>query len=181
MRTPEDTPTDPDALLRYGRVVSVDLAAARCAVALDDGDGAETPPLRWIAPRMGDLARVWAPPSVGEQVLVICPGGEIGAGLVLGGIVSQANPAPSDQPLALARFADGAVLSYDPAAHQLAFLLPAGATAQLVADGGISITGDIALSGTLSATGDVLADGISLASHTHGGVQAGGSSTGGPE
>ena len=181
MRTPEDTATDPDALLRYGRVVSVDLAGARCTVALDDGDVVSTPPLRWIAPRMGQMLRAWAPPSEGEQVLVICPGGEIGAGLVLGGITCTANPAPSDQPVALLRFSDGAVFSYDPTTSALLLQLPSGATTTLVSDGGIAITGDIQLSGTLNASGDVVADGISLKSHTHGGVQAGGASTGEPE
>jgi len=178
MRTPEDVPTDPDALLRYGRIASVDHGAARCTVQLDDG--VETPPLRWIAPRMGET-RVWIPPSAGEQVQVICPGGEIGAGLVLGGIGSAANPAPASDAAPLIVFKDGAQIRYDPDAHELSIVLPAGATTSLISGGGIAVTGDVTLTGQLTASVDVIADGISLNSHTHGGVQAGGSQTGAPQ
>lgn len=177
MRTPEDAPTDPDALARYAVVASVDLAAARCTVTLDDG--VESPPLPWLAPRMGE-ARAWLPPSVGEQVLLICPGGEIGAGLVLGGVPSDANPAPIDEPVALIRFKDGAIVSYDPEAHELLVQLPSGATTVLASDGGIDLIGDVTLTGSLTASGDVVAGSVSLQNHKHGGVQAGGSQTGGP-
>ena len=182
MRTPQDVPTDPDALLRYVTVASLDLAAARCTVMIDAGgqEGpVESPPLPWLAPRMGET-KAWLPPSVGEQALLLCPGGEIGAGIVLGGVVSNANPAPIDEPVALLRFKDGAGLSYDPDAHELLLQLPSGATTVLVSDGGIDIVGDIALTGRLTASDDVLADGISLRNHKHGDVQSGGSQTGGP-
>lgn len=48
--------------------------------------------------------------------------------------------------------------------------------------GGATITGNINVtSGTVSVTGgDVIADGISLKTHVHGGVESGGSNTGGP-
>lgn len=192
MRTPEDTATDPDALLRCGRVQSVDLSAARCTVMLDDEDGAESPPLRWIAPRMGELAKVWLPPSVGEQVVVLCPGGEIGSGLVLGGIACNANPAPIDEPLALIRFSDGAILSYDPEAHELLIQLPAGATTVLMSDGGVDITGNVnitgkvdvsdnvTVTGKVTASVDVVGGGKSLKTHKHGEVTSGTSLTGAP-
>lgn len=47
--------------------------------------------------------------------------------------------------------------------------------------GGASFGGDVAVTGTLTATVDVEADGIELTTHTHGGVEAGGDSTGPPE
>lgn len=40
--------------------------------------------------------------------------------------------------------------------------------------------GRMLINGTLELTGDVIAGGVSLRSHTHGGVMPGGSSTGGP-
>lgn len=183
MRTPQDVPTDPDALLRYVSIASVDLAQARCTVTIDAGaehDPVESPPLPWLAPRMGET-KAWLPPSVGEQALLLCPGGEIGAGIVLGGVVSNAHPAPIDEPVALLRFRDGAGLSYDPDAHELLLQLPSGATTVLVSDGGIDIVGDINVTGSLTASDDVLADGISLKSHVHGGVQGGSSHTGSPQ
>lgn len=177
MRTPEDIDTDPDGIVRLGRVMSVDLAAARCTVSFDDD--AESPPLRWIEARMG-ATRTWSPPSVGEQVILLCPAGEIAAAVVLRGLVSEAHPAPGASTRELIQFEDGAVLAYDPAAHKLEAVLPAGGTISVVADGGIAITGDITLTGKLTASDDVIAAGKSLKSHKHGNVQAGAAQTGTP-
>jgi len=178
MRTPEDIETDADGLIRLGKVASVDLAGARCTVTIDDD--AETPPLPWIERAMG-ATRTWSPPAVGEQVVVICPAGEIAAAIVLRGIPSDQFAAPGNTARELIRFADGAEIAYDPESHELEAVLPGGATMMLVADGGITITGDITLTGKLTATGDVIADGKSLKGHTHSGVQAGGASTGAPQ
>ena len=183
MRTPEDTPTDPDALLRYARIVRVDAATARVTVEIDEG--VISPPLRWLAPRMGDT-KAWCPPSVGEQVLLLCPAGEIGAGIVLGGVVSNANPAPVASALPLLTFKDGAALSYDPDSHELAFTLPAGASTRLVSDGGIVLTGPVAITGALevsediAAQGDVTAGDVSLQGHRHGQVATGQAQSGPP-
>lgn len=177
MRTPEDIDTDPDGIVRLGRVMSVDLAAARCTVSFDDD--AESPPLRWMEARMG-ATRTWSPPSVGEQVILLCPAGEIAAAVVLRGLVSDDHPAPGASTRELIQFEDGAVLAYDPAAHKLEAVLPAGGTISLVADGGIAITGDIALTGKLTASDDVIAAGKSLKTHKHGNVQAGSAQTGTP-
>lgn len=169
MRSPESTLTDPDELIRFGHVVSVDLAAGTCEVEIDDN--LRTGPIRWAAPRMGQT-RVWAPPAVGEQVLVLCPAGEIGAAIALGGITCDAFPLPGNGVTDLVRFRDGAVLSYDPQAHVLAFALPDG--------GKLALTGDLAVSGTITAQGDVTGAGISLATHRHGSVQGGSGQSGGP-
>jgi phage baseplate assembly protein V len=188
MRTPEDHETDADDLLRIGTVASVDLAGARITVLLDDDSEngpVETGPVRWIAPRMG-AARVWLPPSEGEQVVLFCPAGEVAGALALGGLVCEPNPAPASTDIALIDFADGAVLSYDPSAHALTFTLPGGGTLAIVAPGGVSIEGDVAITGNVDVTGtvtasdDVIGGGISLNSHTHGGVQSGGSNTAPP-
>lgn len=171
-RTPEDTPTDPDALIRVGIVASVDLESGTCTVTLDEDDGAETHGIRWLHPRMG-TTQAWLPPSVGEQVLVLCPGGEIGAAIAIGGIHSNAFPPPIDEATPLLRFADGATLSYDPQAHELLMQLPSGATTVLISDGGVDIVGNVAIegdvtvSGTLTASTDVIGGGKSLKTHTH--------------
>lgn len=177
MRTPEDAPTDPDGLIRLGAIASVDLGAARCTVTMDEG--VESPPLRWIETRHGKT-RTWSPPAEGEQVVLLCPAGEIGAAVVLRGLCCDNHPVAGNSLKELIRFDDGAEISYDPEAHELEVYLPAGATASIVADGGIAITGDITLTGKLTASDDVIADGKSLKSHKHGGVQAGGAQTGTP-
>ncbi len=188
-RTPEDTPTDADALIRVAVVASVDLAAGTCTVTLDDpeggGDEAESPPIRWLHPRMGEI-RGWLPPSVGEQGLLLCPGGELGAGVFVGGLHCNAFPPPIDDPVALLRFSDGAALSYDPTAHELLLQLPSGATTVLVSDGGIDLQGDVSITGnvtvseTLTANTDVIGGGKSLKDHRHTGVSAGSAQSGPP-
>lgn len=67
---------------------------------------------------------------------------------------------------------------------------PTGSRIRLHADGSISLspasgtvslTGDLHVSGTVTAGQDIVAAGISGRGHTHGGVQAGGASTGRPQ
>lgn len=186
MRSPESTPSDPDELIRFGRIASVDLAAARCTVTLDeDGpDGgasgeAVTGPIRWIEGRAGQT-RTWSPPSVGEEVVLLCPGGMIGSAVALRGLANSDNTPPNTTRTEMVKFSDGAILSYNPEGHALAFALPAGATLGITSRGGITIEGDIALTGRLTASDDVIASGKSLKNHTHGGVQSGSSQTGAP-
>lgn len=187
-RTPEDAPTDADALIRVAVVASVDLATGTCTVTLGDaegGDDAESPPVRWLHVRMGEIA-AWAPPCVGEQGLLLCPAGELGAGVFVGGLHSGSFPPPIDEPVALIRFKDGATFSYDPDAHELLLQLPSGATTVLASDGGITlvgevgIVGDVNVAGTVSASEDVIGGGKSLKNHRHSGVSSGGSQTGIP-
>lgn len=177
MRTPEDTPTDADQLIRFGTIASVDLGAARCVVELDDD--ALTGPIRWIEMRMGKT-RTWSPPSVGEQVVLLCPAGEIGAAVALRGLVSNAFVALGDSLTEIIEFLDGCALSYDPEAHALAFVLPGGATFRVVASGGTTLDGPLHCTGDISSDGDVKAGAISLTNHKHSGVAAGAAVSGVP-
>ncbi|BAV65754.1 phage baseplate assembly protein V [Sphingobium cloacae] len=158
-------------LARIGTVASVDHAARTCTV--ETGD-IVTGPLPWMAVRAGRMT-IWSPPSVGEQVLLICPEGDTEAGIILPGLYSDDNPAPSDSAdEVVIAFEDGARLSYDMAAHGLSATLPEGGTVDLEADGGIRIKGDVSVEGTIRATGliksddDVWAENISLKHHGHG-------------
>ncbi|WP_338401570.1 phage baseplate assembly protein V [Sphingomonas ursincola] len=185
----EDIPLDPATLIRLGVIASVDLQAARCTVRCGDPEEGEmeTPAIRWIMPRCGDT-RIWSPPTVGEQVVLLCPDGEIGAAVALTGITRDSFPALGSTLQERIDFADGAQLRYDPEAHHLEALLPDGATATITApagltinaEAGVTINGDVTLNGTLTATEDVVAAGISLKSHKHGGTQPGGGQTGTP-
>lgn len=170
---------DPDSLagnmLRLGTVASVDVAQARCTVRL--AEDAVTGPLPWLARASTGLA-VWAPPSVGEQVAVLCPDGELAAGLVLPGIYSTANPAPAETDTYSLHFGDDALIRYDPETAELTISLPAGGKVSITAN--VDISGDLAVDGEITATGDVRAGSISLNSHKHGGVQGGSGQTGAP-
>lgn len=182
MRSPESTPSDPDELIRFGRIASVDLAAARCTVTLDE-DGAsgdaETGPIRWIEGRAGQT-RTWSPPSVGEEVVLLCPGGMIGSAVALRGLANNDYPPAGNSLIEGVIYADGAVLSYDPEEHILSISLPTHGAIEIAAPGDITINGNVAITGRLTASDDVIASGKSLKNHTHGGVQSGSSQTGAP-
>jgi phage baseplate assembly protein V len=47
----------------------------------------------WIALRAGDVVD-WCPPSIGEQVIVFSPNGDLTQGKVLAGLFSAESPAP---------------------------------------------------------------------------------------
>ena len=190
MNDRSDTVGDPAQILREARVVSVDRAAATCVVAIGDPDGEDgevkSYGIPWLAARSGETV-VWSPPSEGEAGLLLCPGGDLAQGLFVAGLYSTAFPAPGNGAREFIRFADDAEFGYDPDAGAADLTLPAGATLAVVADGGITITGDVTIEGNVTVQGaieasdDVTGSGISLASHTHSGVQAGAASTGGPQ
>ena len=174
-------------LIRIGTVT--DVKGALCRVQVGD---MVTDYLQWLVPYAGQVI-VWNRPSIGEQVAVLCGDGDLANGIVLRGLYSNAFPAPSDsESLTLIRFADGAQISYDSAAHALAATLPNGGTAQVTASGGITlnadvtvnglltVNGDAKVSGTVTADTDVLGAGISLKSHKHSAVQPGNGTSGPP-
>jgi phage baseplate assembly protein gpV len=84
-------------------------------------------------------------PSVGEQVVIACPSGDVAQGIILASVFAGNAP------------------SADPATPMID-----------LAGGALVINGD------LQVTGDVIASGISLVTHTHGGVAPGGASTNSP-
>jgi phage baseplate assembly protein V len=184
-----DTVGDVSQILREARVVSVDREQATCVVAIGDPDEdgeVETDDIPWLCSRAGETI-VWSPPSEGEQGLLLCPDGDIAQGLFLPGIYSTDFPAPGTGTREFIRFADDAEFGYDPESSEADVTLPAGGKLTIVADGGVKIEGDVEIdgdvtvNGKIDATGDVTGDGVSLSTHTHGGVQGGSSSTGGPE
>lgn len=195
MAPEEDIPLDPSTLIRLGQISEVSLSPPRCKVRFadpDDGesDGGETPLIRWLALRAGKT-RTWSPPSIGEECVLLCPDGQIGNGVALLGLNNDTNPAPGTTLKEVVAFEDGALISYDPEAHALSAVLPAGATALIEAPGGLTLRGPVAIEGDVTVTGkidasgevtgaDALAGGVSLKSHKHGGVQGGSAQTGTP-
>lgn len=173
-------------LIRIAKVKSVDLGAGTCVVAAGD---VETADIRWLERRAGKT-RTWSPPSVGEQLLLFCPEGDIEGAVVLGAITQTAFPLPGNSERELVQFDDGAVIAYDPSTSTCDITLPDGATlnivtgaASITAPDGVSIVGDVDIDGKVTVTGDVEAQGdvkagaISLKTHKHGGVVAGAAMT----
>ncbi|WP_454796908.1 phage baseplate assembly protein V [Novosphingobium lindaniclasticum] len=170
-------------VIQLGTVASVDHGAATCAIEIGD---LITGALPWLAWRAGRV-KIWAPPSSGEQCAVLSPEGDLANGLVLPGLWSDSNPAPSSDPdLFLIEFDDGAQFSYHFATHTLTVTLPAGGTADVTAPGGLTINADVTINGNVTIEGkaeaseDVVGSGISLKGHKHKDVQAGSAQSGGP-
>jgi phage baseplate assembly protein V len=87
--------------------------------------------LPWFERRAGNV-RSWCPPSVGEQCLVLSPGGEMTNGMVLVGLDSEANPAPSNSPtLHRTQYPDGTVIDYDHGTGALQVDAPGGSLIRL--------------------------------------------------
>ncbi|MGO4704079.1 phage baseplate assembly protein V [Dyella sp. 2RAB6] len=134
-------------LLRYGVVASVDHATKRCRVKTGQ---LLTAPLKWITLRAGSARTLWAP-SLGEQVLLLSPGGDPARGCVLPALFSDAAPAPDAGPEAnITLYPDGAVISYDPASHALVANLPGGGTLHVTAPAGVTVVGSLSVSDNVS-------------------------------
>ncbi|MCU4393955.1 phage baseplate assembly protein V [Acinetobacter parvus] len=196
-------------IVRFGTVKTINPSKPIPRVIVNLGD-IETPEIRCLNIRSG-ADSTWDMPSENEECVVISPCGDIGpTSFVLYGFYNDDHPAPSDDLNKKIRmFADGCVIAYDIAAHHLSAVLPAGGTAVLTADGGVTVNGDTTIngnlqvngstamtgnntvggsqlvqgsshsSGTFSSGGDVTASGISLTGHTHPGDSGG--TTGGPQ
>ncbi|AOK51421.1 baseplate assembly protein [Burkholderia stagnalis] len=123
--------------VRKGTILAINHARALCRVSVGDpdtdGGGLQTNWIPWIACAAG-TTRDWLPPTVGEQVVLLCPMGDPAQGVALRGLFSDAAPAPASSPDTHTRvYPDGASIEYDHAAHALKASLPAGATVLVVA------------------------------------------------
>lgn len=99
-----------DNIIRIGTIHSVDLSAARVRVTIGK---LTTEWLPWLAHRAG-TTRQWSAPTVGEQVAVFSPSGDLAAGVVLTGMYSTENPAPSDaDDEHVTVYPDGARIAYN--------------------------------------------------------------------
>ena len=147
------------SLLRVGTVQSVDLEAGKVIVAMGEQT---TPPIDWLMP-VGDTT-IWIPPTVGQQVLVIAPEGDIEQAMVLNGLPSSAF-APLFLGLVNAiRFKDGAQVSYDPEAERLEVTTPGSVS--ITAPGGVTIVGDTTIIGNVSIDGDTAITGNTVVDKT---------------
>jgi len=182
-------------LIRIGTVSEVNLDDALCRV--DTGKNT-TGWLHWLSARAGKT-RSWNAPSVGEQVLILCLGGELDTGFVLPGIFSDENPAPSASADALHwSFPDGAVIEYEPetgalnatgiqtatikAAVKILFDSPEVECTTLLRTAQLEVTEGATMKGNVTHSGGKLSsNGVVVDDHDHGGVQRGGNRTDGPQ
>ncbi len=148
--------------VRIGTIKELDAKTARLRVSIGP---LLTTWLPWLTHRAGNTV-TWSAPTVGEQVLVISPMGELAQGVAIPALYQNATPAPHDNPA------------------ETITTLPGGLKIKTLADGSITIVATrvtidapITTTGPITSAGDHVAGGISLINHTHGGVQSGGSQT----
>ncbi len=174
-----------------GVVAAVDAGNARVRV---ESDGWVSGWLPWQAQAAG-AARHWRVPSVGEQVVLLCPSGDPAQGFALTGFYTTGHGHDSRPDVVAWQMPDGGRIEYDFASG--AVLVDGCKTVTVDAADSITvksasvtidapettITGNVTIGGALSqggegggnasfggsvtAQGDVTAGGISLQGHTH--------------
>ena len=103
-------------IVRTGTVTEID--EENWLVRVQRG-GLETTWLRWNAQRAGAF-KVWMPPSIGEQVWLLCLGGNTDTAIIGGSLYSNDNPAPGATRNEMVVTApDGARFRYDAEAGAL--------------------------------------------------------------
>lgn len=128
-------------LIRFGTVAEVDHGRARVRVRCGELLTDWRP---WQTLRAGTTVD-WDPPTVGEQVILLSPGGDPATAVVIPGLFSAAHPAPSASPnLHRRAYPDGTRVDYD---HDLGVLT-------------VDCVGDVVIKGARTLTvefgGDVL-------------------------
>ncbi|MBK3450057.1 phage baseplate assembly protein V [Pseudomonas haemolytica] len=176
-------------LIRFGVIAAVQMEPPRVQVTTGKLTTAWLP---WLALRAG-ADREWDPPTVGEQVILLSPSGQLANGIVVTGVFSDHVPANGNRAgLHRRTYADGTVIEYDSIAHHLNATLVDGGTTNLISKGGINLVGDITHQGDYIQTGnqnitgrvdvseDVVAAKVSLVNHLTSGVKQGGEQSGVP-
>lgn len=103
-------------IIRFGTIAQIDYGEKKVRVQTGD---ILTNWLNWRVARAG-TTRTWNPPTVGEQVMILSPSGELANGLVMPSIYSDEYDAPSaDENLHTTHYPDGAVVSYNHATGEL--------------------------------------------------------------
>ncbi|UWE15117.1 phage baseplate assembly protein V [Herbaspirillum huttiense] len=142
-------------LIRTGKIAEINADKVRVRLS----PSLLTTWLQWIALRAGDVID-WCPPSIGEQVIVFSPNGDLTQGKVLAGLFSAESPAPQTTlKIRSIHYPDGAVVFYDFGKHSLSAILPAGSSALVKADAvtadapQTTCTGDVTIKGNLVVEG----------------------------
>lgn len=117
-------------VLRYGRILAVD--SAKALVRVESGD-IRTDWLPFFA-RVAGKSRSWDPPVVGEQCMVLSPGGDLTLGCALRGLYSDTFDQPSGlADLFVTETGDGFSISYDSASNILSLTRQDGLKIQVKA------------------------------------------------
>lgn len=173
---------------RTGTVTEIDEENWRVRV---QSGGLETTWLRWNAQRAGAF-KVWVPPSIGEQVWLLCLGGNTDTAIIGGSLYSNDNPAPGATRNEMVVTApDGARFRYDAEAGALQVTgiksavieasvivtldTPEVNCTNLLRAKNLDITEGGEMRGDFNHTGGVfISNGVQVDNHNHGKVERGG-------
>ncbi|MDV5743102.1 phage baseplate assembly protein V [Serratia marcescens] len=175
-------------LIRVGVVTAIDEDNKRVRVATG---GLDTTWLRWNAQRAGAF-NIWMPPSLGEQVWLLCIGGNPETAIIGGSLYSNDHPAPGSSRNEMVITApDGARFRYDADAGALE--VSGVKTAKLTAEVKVLLDSPVVectnllktrqfdvseggeMHGDFNHTGGAfVSNGVKVDDHDHGGVQRGG-------
>jgi len=124
-------------LVRIGTVAEVDHQAARARVKTGDN---MTGWQKWLTLRAGTTLD-WDPPTVGEQVVLISPCGDMAQGVILAGLFASNEPSESaDEHRRV--YPDGATINYDHVKKELVASFPGTVNINVTGDATINIGGD---------------------------------------
>lgn len=146
-------------VMRNGRVVAVDPANQRVRVDVGDVDNpAVSPWIKW--PERAGARRTWNPPTVGEEMTVLSPGGEIGpASVAMPGGFTNDTAAPSGDGDAAVFTLGGVTVTSTANGVQIV----SGGTTVDISPAGLAVTG-----GSVTHNGNNIGD-----THKHGKVLTG--------
>lgn len=172
----------------YGLVENIEYNPLRIQAVLPDMDGILSPWALVITAR-SQGAKTYDPPAKGEQVaLLLTDEGE--SALCLGSVFSDVDNSPTDDHRYIKDFDDGTRIEYDNESSVLTIKAVGDVqvvcqNAEITADiatvnAETTINGNTTINGKAIITEDAVIGGISFISHTHGGVENGGSSTSTP-
>lgn len=103
-------------LIRIGTIEQIDVDQAR--VRVKSGENI-TGWLPWLTRRAG-ATKDWNPPTIGEQIILLSPSGDLAQAIVLGSLYSDENPAPKNSnDLYHLVMPDGSFLTYNHIEHSL--------------------------------------------------------------
>ncbi len=126
--------------VRYGTVEAVDLDRKRVRLLISDPDGGDKVlgPWRPWSEHAGAI-KSWAPPSVGQQMILFSPNGDLSVGFHLPATFSEQNAAPSERPETYRVEIGGA--SIELSAREIVFSID-GTSLKLTADGLSAVADD---------------------------------------
>lgn len=154
--------------------------------------------IRWNSGRAGKF-NIWIPPSPGEQVIILCPGGNPETAISAGSLYSNDNPPPGTlENEMVITTPDGAEFRYR--AQESDLTAKGIKTATITAETSITLdtprvectqhlkakTLELTDGGTMKGNithsgGNLSSNGVTVHTHIHPGVQSGSSTTGGPQ